>query len=148
MFGHLSLEFDLALPAVHHTHNYQAKKEISMVNQPQEKSTSEELAQRKAWFKEYTTGQDDQPEGLPLRCPCCYCRTLSERGSFDICPICYWEDDGQDEYDADVLRGGPNGNLSLTRARLNYEKFGAIRKGVLDYVRKPGPEELPYDNAA
>ncbi len=56
MFGHLSLEFGPALPAVHHIHNHQVKKEISMVNQPQEKSTSEELAQRKAWFKEYTTG--------------------------------------------------------------------------------------------
>ena len=118
------------------------------MNKTQENSSSEELAQRKAWFKEYTTSPGDQPDELPLRCPCCFCLTLSERGSFDICPVCYWEDDGQDEYDADVLRGGPNGNLSLTRARLNYEKFGASKKHVLDYVRKPGPEELPDVNSA
>lgn len=119
-----------------------------MVNEPQEKSTPEELACRKAWFEEYTSGPEDQPEGLPLRCPCCYCRTLSERGGFDICPICYWEDDGQDDYDAHVLRGGPNGSLSLIKARLNYEKFGAIKKEVLNLVRKPRPEELPDKNSA
>ncbi len=28
-----------------------------------------------------------------------------------------WEDDGQDGHDADVVRGGPNGRLSLIVAR-------------------------------
>ena len=28
-------------------------------------------------------------------CPCCGYRTLSEQppGTFEICPVCYWEDD-------------------------------------------------------
>jgi hypothetical protein len=103
----------------------------------------EEHARRLAWFAEYTDRLDNQPPGLPLRCPCCGCRTLPERGSFDICPVCFWEDDGQDEHDADVIRGGPNGNLSLTQARANYLQYGACEKSMVDNVRAPRPEELP-----
>jgi hypothetical protein len=56
---------------------------------------------------EYTDSTDSQPPGLPLRCPSCGCRTLGERDGFEICPVCFWEDDGQDDHDADVVRGGP-----------------------------------------
>jgi Cysteine-rich CPCC len=40
----------------------------------------------------------------PYACPCCGFLTLDERGGYDICPVCFWEDDGQDHHDAD---GGP-----------------------------------------
>ena len=50
---------------------------------------------------------------------------LSERDAFEICPVCWWEDDGQDDADADIVRGGPNGDLSLTQARANYGQMGA-----------------------
>ncbi|MFI1452201.1 CPCC family cysteine-rich protein [Streptomyces roseus] len=53
-------------------------------------------------------------------CPCCFQRTLQERANFEICPECGWEDDGQDDVDAHFVRGGPNGRLSLTQARLDY----------------------------
>ena len=39
--------------------------------------------------------------------------------------VCFWEDDGQDDYDADVVRDGPNGALSLTEARAIYRRIGA-----------------------
>jgi hypothetical protein len=52
--------------------------------------------------------------------PCCSALTLSGRGAFEICPVCGWEDDGQDDPDADVVRGGPNGSLSLTEARRRF----------------------------
>jgi hypothetical protein len=42
--------------------------------------------------------------------------TLNERGGWEICAVCFWEDDGQDDHDADNVRGGPNGALSLTQA--------------------------------
>lgn len=29
-----------------------------------------------------------------LPCPCCGYRTLQERGQYEICPVCSWEDDG------------------------------------------------------
>ena len=40
------------------------------------------------------------------RCPCCGFKTLYGRGHDEICPVCFWEDDGQDEQDADEVRGG------------------------------------------
>ena len=80
---------------------------------------------------------------LPLRCPCCLCKTLHIRGEYDICPVCFWEDDGQDEDDADEVCGGPNGDLSLTQARENYRRIGASREQDLPYIRAPRPEELP-----
>ncbi len=59
-------------------------------------------------------------------CPCCFLPTLSSRNEFDICPVCFWEDDGQDSDDADMVRGGPNKDYSLTEARLNFEKYGTM----------------------
>ena len=53
-------------------------------------------------------------------CPCCGHLTLNERASFEICEVCDWEDDGQDDADADIVRGGPNGGLSLTAARAAF----------------------------
>ncbi|WP_408636588.1 CPCC family cysteine-rich protein [Novosphingobium aquimarinum] len=71
------------------------------------------------------------------QCPCCYNRTLNERGSFEICPVCFWEDDGQDNHDAEVVRGGPNGGLSFTVARSNYQAIGACEQSAVDHVRAP-----------
>jgi hypothetical protein len=93
------------------------------------------------WFNEYTDRLDRQPDKLPLRCPCCFCKTLPERGGWDICPICFWEDDGQDDHDAEIVRGGPNGSLSLRQARSNYERCGACEERFVGNVRQPSPEE-------
>ena len=74
---------------------------------------------------------------LPFCCPCCGCGTLAARGAYEICPVCYWEDDGQDDNDADDVRGGANGDLSLTAGRANYRLFGASREEDLPHVRRP-----------
>jgi hypothetical protein len=66
---------------------------------------------------------------------------LGERGGFEICPVCFWEDDGQDDHDADQARGGPNGNLSLAQARLNFKNFGAYDPKFLPNVRAPKNDE-------
>ena len=86
------------------------------------------------------------PPPPPCICPCCGCRTLLERGMDDICHVCYWEDDGQDDEDADIVRGGPNGELSLTQARKNYKEYGAVDRKFLAYVRAAKPEELVESN--
>lgn len=75
------------------------------------------------------------------RCPCCQYKTLFGRGEFEICPVCFWEDDGQDDHDADSVRGGPNQKLSLTEARQNYLQINACEREMLINVRPPLPEE-------
>ncbi|MFE9455891.1 CPCC family cysteine-rich protein [Streptomyces californicus] len=79
--------------------------------------TSEEL------FSSLSANADDSL----VACPCCYQRTLKERADFEICPECGWEDDGQDDADAHVVRGGPNGRQSLRQARLEYLEDAAER---------------------
>lgn len=106
---------------------------------------AELLAQRAAWFEAYTSLENvTVPSGEgPHACPCCGFITLSERGGYEICPVCFWEDDGQDDHDADLVRGGPNGGLSLSQARGNYQQFGACEQRMLTHVRSPTPEEHP-----
>ena len=52
-------------------------------------------------------------------------------------------DGGARRLDADVVRDGPNGCLSLTQGRANYKAFGASQMKDLPYVRLPFPHELP-----
>jgi hypothetical protein len=82
------------------------------------------------------------PEGGPFVCPCCASLTLPTRGGYELCPVCFWEDDGQDDHDADEVRG-LNGLLSLTQARANYAAFGACDRRFLHHVRSPTPQERP-----
>ena len=103
----------------------------------------EELLRREVWFEDYINKVINPPPRLPLRCPCCGCKTLDERGGYEICPVCFWEDDGQDEQDADVVRGGPNGNLSLTAARANYATIGAMHPAFVHKVRPATTAERP-----
>jgi hypothetical protein len=76
------------------------------------------------------------------RCPCCRYKTLYERAGYEICKVCFWEDDGQDDHDADDVRGGPNGVLSLERARINFQTLGACDGKFVSNVRHPLPDEL------
>jgi hypothetical protein len=83
------------------------------------------------------------PRGHPYACPCCGYLTLERRGYYELCPVCFWEDDGQDEHDANEVRGGPNRGLSLTEARRNYLAYGASDRRCLPLVRDPQPIEHP-----
>src|SRR6476659_10267184 len=58
---------------------------------------------------------------IRYRCPCCGYPTLVGRNHFDICELCKWEDDGQDDPHADEVWGGPNYLYSLTQARHNFK---------------------------
>ncbi|UVC07245.1 hypothetical protein IHQ71_18745 [Rhizobium sp. TH2] len=53
-------------------------------------------------------------------CPCCKLPTLEWRNAFDVCVVCFWEDDSQDDPHADEVWHGPNEDYSLTRARENF----------------------------
>ena len=90
-----------------------------------------------------TTGEkveydDDRPDPIArYLCPCCRYKTLTDRGGFEICPVCFWEDDGQNDHNADEVLGGPNGSLSLTEARRNFLSLGACEGSMVEYVRPP-----------
>jgi hypothetical protein len=115
-------------------------------------SGTPEYEARERWFREYvgrlenssvTAGSD----GGPYACPCCGYLTLGERGGYEICPVCFWEDDGQDEQDADVVRGGPNGRLSLSDARRSFDVLGACEERHVFNVRPPESGEIPADGS-
>jgi hypothetical protein len=76
------------------------------------------------------------------RCPCCSCKSLYGRGQDEICPVCFWHDDGQDDPEADEVWGGPNYDLSLSRALENFEAIGACCERVKPHVRAALQEEL------
>lgn len=76
-------------------------------------------------------------------CPCCGYLTFDEEpcGTFEICPVCYWEDDNV-QNDDPSYEGGANG-ISLNVAKQNFSKYGAIKEEFVKEVRKPLPDESP-----
>lgn len=86
----------------------------------------EQLQKRRDFFNRHLPklkGADSRNDikNLGNTCPCCGYPTLNERNAWNICAICFWEDDGQDDLDADQVYGGPNSNYSLTAHRLEWE---------------------------
>lgn len=75
-----------------------------------------------------------------FQCPCCDYFTLSERGIYDICPICYWEDDGLDLNKPDKI-SGPNHGLTIAQARENFSKVGACNKDMIKHVISPNKRD-------
>jgi hypothetical protein len=69
-------------------------------------------------------------------CPCCGYKTLDEQFSWDICSICYWEDDPLQFEEVDRV-GGAN-TVSLRQAQKNFIEFGACERSMLRYVRMLG----------
>lgn len=82
---------------------------------------------RRACFDGYVEHHSVPPSlakyGIRFTCPCCGFPTLGGRSMYEICFLCFWEDEGQDDNDADEVQGGPNGNYSLEIARLNFERY-------------------------
>lgn len=77
-------------------------------------------------------------------CPCCGYKTLESEHEYDICPICFWEDDDIQFDDAD-FSGGAN-DVSLRQAQKNYSQFGACQKNMLNHVRKPNKGDVKDSN--
>lgn len=89
----------------------------------------EELIRRRTECFEACTSEKNVSaprRDAPYTCPCCGHPTLAERGGYEMCSECGWEDDGQDNHDSDVVRGGPNGSISLDQARISYERRGGV----------------------
>jgi hypothetical protein len=77
--------------------------------------------------------------------PCSRCGYLvfdDELGSYDICPICLWEDD----YTQTIwpTSGGAN-RVPLIQAQKNYLAFEAKDARANTFARKPRPDEKRDD---
>jgi len=79
----------------------------------------DDFFKRRNFFKNYLLENSIELE----TCPSCGYPTLLERGGYEICSVCSWEDDNQDDQNANRIFGGPNGNLSLTENRINIGKI-------------------------
>jgi Cysteine-rich CPCC len=83
-----------------------------------------------------------EAEAVRFRCPCCGYKTLETAGALALCPVCWWEDDGQEDEDAAEVRLTVNGQLSLDEARTHFALCGAAHPRFLPHVRKPLLSEL------
>lgn len=74
-------------------------------------------------------------------CPCCGYNSLDEepKGKFEICEICFWEDDPIQSEDWNY-KGGAN-KVSLIQGQKNFEKFGAVEKRWTSYTKQPTEKE-------
>ncbi|MBX9362075.1 CPCC family cysteine-rich protein [Streptomyces sp. WAC04114] len=82
------------------------------------------------------------PEEL-LPCPCCGHRTLGELWAYEICPVCYWEEDPS-QLRHPTAGFGPNHGLSLIEAQANYRRIGAVTEEMRRHVR-PARDDEPVD---
>jgi hypothetical protein len=79
-------------------------------------------------------------------CPCCGYKTFEEelKGQYDICEICFWEDDPIQVINPDYS-GGAN-KVSLRQAQINFMEFGACEKEMLKNARRPNVEDKRGEN--
>jgi len=75
-------------------------------------------------------------------CPSCGYKILNDQppGTYNICPICFWEDD-RSQFDNPDYEGGAN-QPSLKQAQKNFLKFGACEEGMIKYVRKADKDDI------
>jgi hypothetical protein len=78
---------------------------------------------------------------LRFPCPCCgYLVHEEPPGSYDICPICFWEDDALQLEFATTLSGGAN-RPTLLAAQQSYATIGACEERILADVRLPTDDD-------
>ena len=79
---------------------------------------------------------------MKYSCPCCTYLTFDKEPfcSFEICPVCYWKDDGMQNNNSNLPF--EQNRISLDEAKRNFLEFGAIKNKYKDYVRRPFENEL------
>jgi uncharacterized Zn finger protein (UPF0148 family) len=78
-------------------------------------------------------------------CPVCGYKVFSEKtGSYEICPICNWEDD-LSQLAFPEMSGGAN-TVSLIEAQENFEKKGYSDELFKEHTRKPLLQDIRDSN--
>jgi hypothetical protein len=72
--------------------------------------------------------------GAKFPCPCCGYLTFTDTpGSYEICHVCFWEDDPVQLLDP-WYEGGAN-KVSLEQAQKNFVRFGVSEQGFVKNVK-------------
>ena len=81
-------------------------------------------------------------KGKKFACRCCGFLTLEEEplGTYEICPVCFWEDDYFQVIEPTSI--SPN-HVTLSEAKENFARFGAVEERLKPFVRAPYPDEYP-----
>lgn len=82
-----------------------------------------------------------------FRCPCCLYLTLTRRHDYEICEVCFWEDDGTEDPAWELERSGPNHGLTLAEGQANYARLNACSLQIRIHVRPPTIDEATERHA-
>ena len=79
-------------------------------------------------------------------CPCCGYKTLNEEppGTYNICSICFWEDDPYQFKEWNYSEGA--NKVSLIQGQKNFEAFGACDRDMVKNTRKPNKNDERKEN--
>ena len=105
------------------------------------KALSETLSRKSM---EEVAARQNEMTGVKHPCACCEHITMEAppgSGTYDICPVCYWEDDASQFKDPDDALGA--NSVSLNTAKENFKAIGACDQKVLPSVRPATEAESP-----
>lgn len=85
---------------------------------------------------------DENNNDLNVQCYCCGYFTIEERGQYEICDVCFWEDDGCN----DLLRYSDPNHMTLEEGRKNFLEFGACEERFLKNVVKNPETKFRKEN--
>lgn len=81
-----------------------------------------------------------------IQCYCCGYFTIEERGNYEICPVCFWEDDGGNK-DKTNMYSSVN-HMTLDEGRMNFLEVGACAHKFIQYVQKKPNTKFKYERIA
>lgn len=76
------------------------------------------------------TGENDKL----IECQCCGYNTIESFADYDICPVCFWEDDGTT---TDAKYSSAN-KMTLKLAKRNFLRFGASSERRKEFIDAEG----------
>lgn len=82
-------------------------------------------------------------EGTPTTlfpCPCCDYKSLTDRGEYSICKVCFWEDDGN----TNLQKYSSVNKMTLMEAKRNFLTIGAIDEQFLKFIEPEGKQMYFY----
>jgi hypothetical protein len=77
--------------------------------------------------------------GKKYTCFICGFRTLDERCDWEICPVCFWEDDVLAT--TEDRASSANRGMMVSTAQANFIRYGAVLPELVSKVRPPSSGE-------